>query len=118
MPGVEVRLELLPNEGGHAEEGEILTRGPHVMLGYFRNPVATADMIDTDGYLRTGDIGWMDDQGQLHISGRCKELIIRNGFNVFPPEVESALTDHPDVVQSAVIGRTVDGGNEDKLAFV
>ena len=118
MPGIEIRIEPLGNKGAKAGEGEILTRGPHVMHGYFRNPVATADTIDAEGYLRTGDIGWLDDEGQLHISGRCKELIIRNGFNVFPPEVESALNDHPDVVQSAVIGRAVDGGNEDILAFV
>ena len=118
MPGIEVRIEPLGNEGARPGEGEILTRGPHVMLGYFRNTVATADTIDAEGFLRTGDIGWMDDEGQLHISGRCKELIIRNGFNVFPPEVESALNDHPDVVQSAVIGRKVEGGNEDILAFV
>lgn len=88
------------------------------MLGYFRNPQATASVLDDEGYLRTGDIGWMDDDGQLHISGRCKELIIRGGFNVFPPEVETALNDHPDVVQSAVIGRSAEGGNEDILAFV
>ena len=118
MPGTEVRIESLTNKGGNSGEGEILTRGPHVMLGYFRNPVATAETMGSDGYLRTGDIGWMDDEGQLHISGRCKELIIRSGFNVFPPEVESALNDHPDVVQSAVIGRAVEGGNEDILAFV
>lgn len=118
MPGIEVRIDALAESAATSGEGEILTRGPHVMLGYFRNPQATASVLDDEGYLRTGDIGWMDDDGQLHISGRCKELIIRGGFNVFPPEVETALNDHPDVVQSAVIGRSAEGGNEDILAFV
>lgn len=115
LPGVEVRLdESVGNEPG---TGEVLTRGPHVMKGYFRNPDATARAITEDGFLRTGDLGRIDAQGRLHIVGRSKELIIRGGFNVYPPEVEAALNDHPGVVQSAVIGRAT-GGNEEVLAFV
>ena len=121
FPGIEVRLDLSVGSSAgtdDAEVGEILTRGAHVMHGYFRNPAETTRAIDADGWLRTGDLGRIDAEGRLHVVGRCKELIIRGGFNVYPPEVEAALNDHPDVVQAAVIGRTLEGGNEEILAFV
>ncbi len=121
FPGIEVRLDTSVGSSadtGDAEVGEILTRGAHVMHGYFRNPAETARAIDADGWLRTGDLGRIDADGRVHVVGRCKELIIRGGFNVYPPEVEAALNDHPDVVQAAVIGRTLEGGNEEILAFV
>lgn len=115
LPGVEIRLdEAVGREPG---TGEVLTRGPHVMLGYFRNPEATAQVLDDQGFMHTGDLGRLDPQGRLHIVGRCKELIIRGGFNVYPPEVEAALNDHPAVLQTAVIGRKRDGGDEEVLAF-
>lgn len=116
LPGVEIDLdEAIGSENG---VGEILTKGPHVMLGYFRNPDETAKALQSDGFLRTGDLGKIDEDGRLHVVGRAKELIIRSGFNVYPPEVEAALNDHPDVIQSAVIGRRTSDGNEDILAFV
>lgn len=116
LPGVEVRIDFdRQDEDG---VGEVLTRGPHVMKGYFRNPHETASAIGPDGFLRTGDLGRFDEDGNLHIVGRCKELIIRSGFNVYPPEVEAALNDHPMVVQSAVVGRKTEDGNEQVLAFV
>ncbi len=114
-PGVEVRLDLAIGEDSTV--GEVLTKGPHVMKGYFRNPEATRAVMTEDGFLRTGDLGQIDAQGRLTIVGRAKELIIRGGFNVYPPEVEAALNDHPAVVQSAVIGRVV-MGDEEVLAFV
>ncbi|CAN5689156.1 AMP-binding protein [soil metagenome] len=116
LPGVEIRIE--PARGSSDGTGEILTRGPHVMKGYYRDAAGTAAAIGADGFLRTGDLGRIDGAGSLHVVGRCKELIIRSGFNVYPPEVEAALTDHPAVVQSAVIGRRLEGGNEEVLAFV
>ena len=116
LPGVEVRID--PDTQDEHGVGEVLTRGPHVMKGYFRNPDETARAIRPDGFLRTGDLGRFDAEGNLHIVGRSKELIIRSGFNVYPPEVEAALNDHPLVVQSAVVGRRVAGGNEEVLAFV
>ena len=124
LPGVEVRIDRsIGAPGGSADAadagvGEILTRGPHVMAGYFRNPEATALAIDPGGWLRTGDLGRIDAAGRVHVVGRAKELIIRGGFNVYPPEVEAALNDHPDVVQAAVIGRALPGGDEEVLAFV
>lgn len=113
LPGVELRLRAVGPDG----VGEIQTRGPHVMPGYFRNPEATAAAFDAEGFLNTGDLGRIDAAGNLHIAGRARELIIRGGFNVYPPEVEAALNDHPRVIQTAVIGRPAEGGNEEVLAF-
>ncbi len=115
LPGVDLRLD--ESIGQEAGVGEVLTCGPHIMQGYFRNEVATRRVLQRDGWLRTGDLGRLDAEGRLHIVGRLKELIIRGGFNVYPPEVEAALNDHPAVQQSAVIGRASEDGDEDVLAF-
>lgn len=115
LPGVEVQIEA-PDDASDGI-GEILTRGPHIMAGYYNDPEETAKVLEADGWLHTGDMGYLDDQGRLHISGRSKELIIRSGFNVFPPEVEAALSEHPDVAIAAVIGRKIEG-NEEVIAFV
>jgi long-chain acyl-CoA synthetase len=113
LPGVEVAIRQPDADG----IGEVLTRGPHVMKGYYRNPKETALALDPQGWMHTGDLGKLDTRGFLHIMGRLKELIIRGGFNVYPPEVEAALNAHPQVIQSAVIGRMVDA-DEQVLAFV
>jgi long-chain acyl-CoA synthetase len=113
IPGVEVMIEGAGSDG----TGEVLTRGPHVMKGYYRDQAGTSAVLGVDGWLRTGDLGRLDDQGFLHIMGRAKELIIHGGFNVYPPEVEAALNDHPAVIQCAVVGRMV-AGDEKVLAFV
>ena len=97
--------------------GEILVQGPQVMKGYFRDPEQTEKVLRPGGVFHTGDLGRFDDQGRLHIVGRSKELIIRSGFNVYPVEVEAALTEHPDVIVAGVVGRPVEG-NEEVLAFV
>jgi acyl-CoA synthetase (AMP-forming)/AMP-acid ligase II len=91
-------------------------RGPGVMQGYYRAPELTAAAIDAEGWFNTGDLARMQD-GALFIAGRSKELIIRSGFNVYPPEVEAVLNAHPDVTLSAVVGRAVQG-NEEVVAFV
>lgn len=116
LPGVEVMIDESV-EGGGDGMGEVLTRGPHIMKGYYKNPEETAKAITPEGWLRTGDLGKIDETGNLHILGRSKELIIHGGFNVYPPEVEAALNDHPQVVQCAVIGRRKDG-DEQVMAFV
>lgn len=116
LPGVEIAIDEHAPGGGDGV-GEVLTRGPHIMLGYYENIEATAAALDK-GWMRTGDLGRIDEQNRLHILGRSKELIIRGGFNVYPPEVEAAFNDHPKVVQSAVIGRPTDTGDEEVLAFV
>ncbi|MFC4217946.1 class I adenylate-forming enzyme family protein [Pseudophaeobacter arcticus] len=116
LPGVELRIDESVAGGGDGI-GEVQIRGDNVMLGYYRNPEETAQVLDQDGWLRSGDLGRLDAQGLLHIEGRSKELIIHGGFNVFPPEVEAALNAHPQVVQSAVVGRR-SKGDEEVLAFV
>ena len=118
MGDCELKLDF-DAPGATAQEGigEILVRGQQIMKGYFRNQEQTDRVIDPDGFFRTGDLGRFDDNGHLHIAGRSKELIIRSGFNVYPVEVEAALTEHADVVLAAVVGRAV-AGNEEVLAFV
>ncbi len=117
LPGVESRLvgaDANPVAAGAI--GELHVRGPNVMLGYYGAPLETAAAIDADGWFNTRDLARFEDD-YLFIVGRSKELIIRFGFNVYPPEVEAALNDHPAVVQSAVVGCTV-GGDEEIVAFV
>lgn len=97
--------------------GEIQVRGENVMKGYYRDPERTAQVMTEDNFFCTGDLGRIDERGGLHVVGRLKELIIRSGFNVHPPEIEAMLSRHPDVYQVAVIGRAVPG-NEEILAFV
>jgi len=117
ITGIEARL-VAP--GGRVvapgEVGELHVRGPNVMRGYYRAPEATAAVIDAGGWFNTGDLARFDGD-ILYIAGRTKELIIRSGFNVYPPEVEAVLNVHPAVAQSAVIGRSVPG-NEEVVAFV
>src|SRR6516164_6826542 len=117
ITGIEARLV---ESGGAAvapgEVGELHVRGPNVMRGYYRAPEATAAVIDAEGWFNTGDLARFEDD-VLYIVGRTKELIIRSGFNVYPPEVEAVLNEHPAVVQSAVIGRPVPG-NEEVVAYV
>lgn len=84
--------------------GQLLVRGPQVMAGYLNNPEATAETIDADGWLHTGDLARFDDDGHLYIVGRVKELIKYNGFQVAPAELEALLLEHPDVADVAVIG--------------
>ena len=86
------------------DQGEICVRGYHVMAGYNNNPEATAEAIDSDGWLHTGDLGTMDGRGYLKITGRVKEMIIRGGENLFPAEIESAMLEHPMVAEVAVAG--------------
>ena len=108
LPGVTIRID---------DDGEVLIAGDLVFKGYWRNEAASADVLTADGWFRTGDLGRHDAEGNLHIAGRCKELIIHGGFNVYPPEVEAALNDHPQVIQSAVVGRMIEG-DEKVVAFV
>jgi HIP---CoA ligase len=87
-----------------AREGEILLRGQNVMLGYLDDPAATKEAIDADGWLRTGDVGWLDAEGNLTITDRLKDMYICGGFNVYPAEVEQVLARIEGVAESAVIG--------------
>ncbi len=119
IPGIDVRIvDAAGVDVPAGEPGELWVRGPNVMKGYYREPELTAAAIDSDGWLNTGDIARRDPDGALFIVGRTKDLIIRSGFNVYPIEVESALNSHPAVVQSAVVGRQLQDGNEEVVAFV
>jgi len=93
--GVEVRI---------AEDGEVLIRGYSVMQGYLDDPAATAEAVDADGWLHTGDLGSLDEKGHLRIIGRKKDMFIVGGFNAYPAEIEGFLLEHPAVAQAAVIG--------------
>ncbi len=95
---IEVRID------GDAEAGEVLVRGYNVMAGYLDDPQATAEAIDEQGWLHTGDIGSMDSAGRLRIIGRKKDMFIVGGFNAYPAEIEGFLLEHPAVAQVAVIG--------------
>ena len=86
------------------EVGEIATRSGSNMAGYWNLPEATARTLDSDGWLRTGDAGYMDEDGYLYIHDRIKDMIISGGENIYPAEVESAICDHPDVAEVAVVG--------------
>lgn len=118
QPGVEIRIMREDGQDAASDEsGEIWVKGPPRMLGYYHNEAATNSVLRSGGWLATGDLGRMDENGKLYIVGRSKELIIRSGFNVYPVEVESVLSLHPGVAQVAVVGREVPG-NEEVVAFV
>jgi len=119
VDGVELRIGT-PDGGAPApgQRGDILIRGPGVMLGYYRDPAQTAQALLPGGWLHTGDIGYVDASGALFISGRSKDLIIRSGFNVYPIEVESVINAFPGVRLSAVVGRSTADQNEEVIAFV
>ena len=105
IPGVEVRCaDPEGNTVACGEQGEILVRGFNVMRGYLDNPAATAESIDDEGWLHTGDLGRMDEEGNLTITDRLKDMYISGGFNCYPAEIENALLRHHDIVQCAVIG--------------
>lgn len=118
QPGVEIRL-VRPDGGDAApgEVGEMWARGPSLMLGYYNDAAATAEVMRPDGWLATGDLGQRDPSGSYRIVGRIKEVIIRSGFNVYPTEVEGVLGTHPAVTAAAVVGRAV-AGNEEVVAYV
>jgi acyl-CoA synthetase (AMP-forming)/AMP-acid ligase II len=104
----EVELHIVsPIDGTrqpNGEVGEIVLRSPVMMRGYWRDPALTAEVIDADGWLHTGDLGTVDDDGNVRIVGRLKEMYIRGGYNVYPSEVEAALSDHAQVAQVAIVG--------------
>ncbi len=109
FPGVEVQL---------GDKHEVLIKGGQLFQGYWRNPTATAEALTPDGFLRTGDVGEIGEDGTLAIRGRLKELIISGGFNVYPREVELVLESHPAVDEVAVAGVLSEKWGEEVTAFV
>ncbi|MEU2657699.1 4-coumarate--CoA ligase family protein [Streptomyces sp. NPDC007325] len=121
LPSTELRILSLDDPSKDAapgEEGEIAIRGPQVMKGYLGRPDATAEMIDADGWVHTGDIGRVDADGWLYVVDRVKELIKYKGFQVAPAELEALLLTHEGVADAAVVGVTDAEGTEVPKAFV
>lgn len=117
LPSVEIEIrdkdeKVVPD----GSVGELWVKGPNVMKGYFRKPEATAKVLKA-GWFNTEDLVYQDKLETINIAGRSKELIIRSGFNIYPPEVEAVINAHPQVSLSAVLGHSV-GGDEDVYAFI
>ncbi|MEY3681076.1 MAG: hypothetical protein RL547_1689 [Actinomycetota bacterium] len=119
IPGVEVRIV---DDDGHdappGTPGEIVCRGYNVMPGYFEDPVATAETIDAQGWLHTGDIGVIDESGNVAITDRKKDMFIVGGFNAYPAEIENSLLRHPSIAMAAVVGVPDERLGEVGWAFV
>jgi len=120
LPNVEVKI-VEPDTGNELPrgvQGELCTRGYHVMKGYYKNPGATSGAIDEEGWLHTGDLATMDEQGYCKITGRLKDMIIRGGENIYPREVEEFLYTHPKIVDVQVVGVPDAKYGEEAAAFV
>ncbi|XKH57373.1 AMP-binding protein [Citricoccus nitrophenolicus] len=119
-PHLEVRVvdpvsgEVLPR----GEAGELQTLGYSVMKGYWNDPDKTAEAIDTEGWMHTGDIGLMDADGYVQITGRIKDMVIRGGENIYPREIEEFLYTHPDIVDAQVVGVPDEKYGEELMAWI
>src|SRR5204862_1149129 len=100
------------------EVGEVWLRAPNVMAGYFNRPAETAAALTPDGWLRTGDGGYVDEDGYLFLTDRIKDMIVSGGENIYPIEVEEALSQHPDVLEAAVIGVPDERWGETVMALI
>ncbi len=119
-PGVDLALRQLDTgvDVASGQVGEVCLRSAAVMSGYWRDPEATAAAFWPDGFVRTGDLGHLDDQGRLRLVGRAKEMYVRGGYNVYPMEVEAVLAAHPAVAEVAVVGVADDVMGEIGVAVV
>jgi acyl-CoA synthetase (AMP-forming)/AMP-acid ligase II len=102
---------------GTGDIGEVCVRGDGIMRGYWENPEATREMV-RDGWLRTGDMGWLDESGYVYLTGRLKEMIMRSGQQVFPVEIEQVILEHPAVAEAGVVGVPHPDWGETPVAFV
>jgi long-chain acyl-CoA synthetase len=121
FPSTELRIvdpDDVTVDRGFNEEGELLLRGPQVFSGYWNRPTETAETLTSDGWLRSGDLARVSEDGFVTIVDRRKELIITGGFNVAPTEVEAALLSHPSIADAAVVGLPNKNGGEDVTAVV
>lgn len=125
VPNMEAKYMNMPEDGSDAKEvavgevGELYVRGPNIFLGYHNNAAATADSLSSDGWFRTGDVGYQDKNGSFYITDRVKELIKYKGFQVAPAELEGILVDNEAIDDVAVAGmESKEHGTEVPLAFV
>lgn len=119
-PHLEIKV-IDPDTGLQVERntsGELCTRGYSVMAGYWNDPAKTAEAIDSDGWMHTGDIAAMDDDGYISITGRIKDMVIRGGENIYPREVEEFLYLHPDIVDAQVVGVPDEKYGEELMAWI
>ncbi|MED1749149.1 AMP-binding protein [Bacillus zhangzhouensis] len=120
LPHIEVKIARpgTSSEVPRGEQGELCTRGYHVMKGYYKNEEATNEVIDKDGWLHTGDLAEMDHDGYVKITGRLKDMIIRGGENVYPKEIEGVLYTHPAILDAQVVGIPDETYGEEAAAFI
>ena len=114
-------IKIIDKQGDElpaGEAGEILVRGPQIMLGYWNRPEETREVLDADGWLKTGDIGILDEDGYLTVVDRIKDMILVSGFNVYPAEIEDHILRHPDISEAAVIGVTEEESEYAKLFVI
>jgi O-succinylbenzoate-CoA ligase len=118
LPGQKIRIiDANGNEVPRGEAGEVLIQGPNVMRGYLNRPEETAKTL-VDGWLHTGDIGRLDEDGYLALVDRAKDMIIRGGENIYPKEIESVIYQLPEIAEAAVVGRTNPVYGEEPVLFV
>jgi long-chain acyl-CoA synthetase len=121
MPGIDIKFLNVEDPSKYValgERGEICIKGPNVMKGYWNNPKATADVTTFDGYLRTGDVGYMDNDGFVFIVDRTKDMLLCSGYNVYPRVLEEAVYKHPSVAEVAVIGIHDEYRGQSPKAFI
>ncbi|OAT72816.1 AMP-binding protein [Parageobacillus thermoglucosidasius] len=120
LPNVEVKIvdPSTNKEVPPGVQGELCTRGYHVMKGYYKNPEATKEVIDEDGWLHTGDLAVMDENGYCRITGRLKDMIIRGGENIYPREIEEFLYKHPKILDVQVVGVPDEKYGEEVMAWI
>jgi len=121
LPLIDTNCKVIDDEGNalpSGEAGELCVQGPQVMKGYWQRPDATAEVMDAEGWFKTGDIAIIQSDGYIKIVDRKKDMINVSGFKVFPNEVEDALSGHPDIVEVAVIGVPDGEGSETVKAFI
>lgn len=121
LPMPETDCKVIDEDGNTlatGEAGELCIRGPQVMKGYWQRPDATAEVIDADGWFKSGDIAVIQEDGYIRIVDRKKDMINVSGFKVFPNEVEDVLAGHPDIIEAAVVGVSDADGSETVKAFV
>ncbi|ADN75551.1 AMP-dependent synthetase and ligase [Ferrimonas balearica DSM 9799] len=115
---IDTEVKVVDEQGQPAEEGELCVRGPQVMQGYWQMPEETALVLDADGWLKTGDIARIQDDGFVRIVDRKKDMILVSGFNVYPNEVEDVLTQFPGIVEAAVVGEADERSGERVVAYL
>lgn len=120
--GPHLEVKIVDTETGDTQpigvDGELCTRGYSVMKGYWREPGKTAEVLTKDGWMHTGDLGVMDENGYIKVTGRAKDMVIRGGENVYPVEIEEFLYTHPDIIDAQVIGVPDEKYGEELMAWI